>query len=172
MFDLASRAPIGEPLIGYGDFVGGVALTEADRRVLVVGAGDRDGAAGDPSTPSGAVRIWDIPSEVLLHDLTVANGRAGQLALIRLAGRPVAVTFGATRARLWDVGAGKRMASFRIARTELSAPVEIARFDCTAVATRRHLSGARRLSGTAPDGLDHLGGPAVVASGIGRLRPI
>ena len=40
MFDLASRAPIGEPLIGYGDFVGGVALTEADRRVLVVGAGD------------------------------------------------------------------------------------------------------------------------------------
>ena len=51
--------------------------------------------AGDPSTPPGAVRIWDIPSGALLHDLSVANGRAGQLALIRLAGRPVAVTFGA-----------------------------------------------------------------------------
>ncbi|AWS40093.1 WD40 repeat domain-containing protein [Streptosporangium sp. 'caverna'] len=134
MFDLASRAPIGEPLIGYGDFVGGVALTEADRRVLVVGTGERDGAAGDPSTPPGAVRIWDFPSGALLHDLAVGNGRVGQLALINLAGRPVAVTFSATRARLWDVGAGKRMASFRIARTEHSAQVEIARFDCTTVA--------------------------------------
>lgn len=128
IFDLASRLPIGEPLIGSDGFVNGVALTEADRRTLVVGAVD----AGDSSR--GAVRIWDFPSGALLHDLAVSNGPAGQLALISLADRPVAVTFSATRARLWDVGAGKRMASFRIAKTEHSAPVEIALFDCTVVA--------------------------------------
>ncbi|MEU7909888.1 WD40 repeat domain-containing protein [Microbispora bryophytorum] len=133
LFDLASRVPIGEPLIGYAGFVNGVALTEADRRALVVGAVDEDDAAGDSSS-RGAVRIWDFPSGALLHDLAVRNGRVGQLALISLAGRPVAVTFSATRARLWDVGAGKRMASFRIAKTEHSARVEIALFDCTAVA--------------------------------------
>ncbi|MFG1860419.1 WD40 repeat domain-containing protein [Microbispora bryophytorum] len=134
VFDLASRMPIGEPLIGYDGFVNGVALTEADRRALVVGAVDEDDAAGDSSSSRGAVRIWDFPSGALLHDLAVRNGPAGQLALISLAGRPVAVTFSATRARLWDVGAGKRMASFRIAKTEHSARVEIALFDCTTVA--------------------------------------
>ncbi|MFC7645792.1 WD40 repeat domain-containing protein [Streptosporangium lutulentum] len=134
IFDLERRTPIGEPLLGHDGLVTGVALTEADRRVLVVGAGDRGDAAGDSSASRGAVRIWDFPLGTLLHDLSVGNGPAGQLALIRLAGQPVAVTFGATRARLWDVGAGKRMASFRIAKTEHSAPVEIARFDCTTVA--------------------------------------
>jgi hypothetical protein len=134
MFDLDGRMPIGEPLIGYDGFVKGVALTEADRRVLVLGAGDGDDVAGDSSSSRGAVRIWDFPSGALLHDLAVGNGPAGQLALISLAGRPVAVTFSATRARLWDVGAGKRMASFRIAKSEHSARVEIAWFDCTTVA--------------------------------------
>ncbi|WP_061294859.1 WD40 repeat domain-containing protein [Herbidospora cretacea] len=132
LFDLASRMPIGEPLTGSDGYVNGVALTEADRRTLVVGAVDEDDT-GDASS-RGAVRVWDFPSGALLHDLAVRNGRAGQLALISLADRPVAVTFSATRARLWDVGAGKRMASFRIAKTEHSAPVEIASFDCTAVA--------------------------------------
>ncbi|GLX96204.1 hypothetical protein [Herbidospora sp. NBRC 101105] len=133
LLDLASRMPIGEPLIGSDGFVNGVALTEADRRTLVVGAVDEDDAAGGSSS-RGAVRIWDFPSGTLLHDLAVGKGPAGQLALISLADRPVAVTFSATRARLWDVGAGKRMASFRIAKTEHSARVEIALFDCTAVA--------------------------------------
>ncbi|MEV0971456.1 WD40 repeat domain-containing protein [Microtetraspora glauca] len=132
MFDIAARTPIGEPLVGYDHFASGVAITEVDRRVLVVGAGD--GFAGPVVVPPGAVRVWDFASGTLLHDLTVRKGPAGQLALIRLAGRPVAVTFSADRARLWDVGTGKRMASFRIAKSEHSAPVEIARFDCTTVA--------------------------------------
>jgi WD40 repeat protein len=55
--------------------------------------------------------------------------------LIRLAGRPVAVTFGERRARLWDVGTGKRMASFRFGgRWQRSANAEIAQLDCTTVA--------------------------------------
>jgi WD40 repeat protein len=104
VWDLATRAPIGQPLTGHTGAVHAVATAELDGRPVVV-SGSKD----------GAVRVWDLASGAPigqpltvrsvdpLTDRTVVNA----IAIAQLDGRPVVVSgSGDGTVQAWDLASG------------------------------------------------------------------
>jgi WD40 repeat protein/energy-coupling factor transporter ATP-binding protein EcfA2 len=97
LWDVATGAPIGDPLTGHTGQVTAVAGLELDGRpVLATGSSDR------------TVRLWDVATGAPIGDpLTGHTGRVTAVAGLELDGRPVLATGSSDRTvRLWDVATG------------------------------------------------------------------
>lgn len=97
VWDLMSRRPIGEPLVGHTDAVCAVTTTTLDGRPIAVTAGN-----------DATVRLWDLTTHRQIGTpLTGHTDAIWAVATTFLDGRPIAVTSSDDGTlRVWDLGAG------------------------------------------------------------------
>ena len=97
VWDLATGAPIGDPLTGHGGPVNAVAVAELDGRPVIASA------SGDQS-----VRVWDLATGAPIGPpLTGHTGPVNAVAVAELDGRPVIVSAsGDQSVRVWDLATG------------------------------------------------------------------
>jgi WD40 repeat protein len=95
IWDLTSRSPVGDPLIGHTNAVTAVACTQLDdRAIAVTGSCDH------------TVRIWDLVTGTNTALLAGHTGPVIAVACTDLEGRPIAVTSGEDlTVQVWDVAA-------------------------------------------------------------------
>jgi WD40 repeat protein len=126
VWDLDSGALL-RILTGHDRWVGKVAIS-ADGRRAISGDGDLD----------GKVRVWDLGTGTLRHTLTGHDGPMRAVA-ISADGRR-AISGGGTTVRIWDVAAGKQIASNRPRFWLLRRGVDVASLSISADG-RRAVSG-------------------------------
>ncbi|WP_327065200.1 hypothetical protein [Kitasatospora sp. NBC_01302] len=97
LWDLATGAPIGEPMTGHTGMVLAVAAGESAGRPVAISGGSDE-----------AVRIWDLTTHQLLHQpLTGHRDWVTGLAMAEVRRRPVVVSCGDDRTvRVWDLATG------------------------------------------------------------------
>ncbi|WP_373874501.1 protein kinase domain-containing protein [Planobispora rosea] len=96
VWDLTTRAPVGQPFRGHTDVVGSIAVTQVDSRPIAIsGSNDK------------TVRIWDLATrEEIAPPLTGHARGIHAMALTELNGEPVIVTGGGDgQIRVWDLPA-------------------------------------------------------------------
>ncbi|WP_405527968.1 WD40 repeat domain-containing protein [Streptomyces canus] len=112
-WNLATKQPIGELLVGHEDFLNDIACTELDGRPVAVTGGS-----------DGTVRVWDLTSRRSVGSpLTGHREIVFASACANIEGRPVAIT-GARDGvvMLWDLTSGNSIGEpLTIARGEVQA---------------------------------------------------
>ncbi|WP_369364372.1 caspase family protein [Streptomyces sp. CG4] len=112
-WNLATRRPIGELLVGHEDFLNDIACTELEGRPVAVTGGS-----------DGTVRVWDLARRHSVGSpLTGHRDIVFATACANIEGRPVAIT-GARDGvvRLWDLTSGNSIGEpLTIARGEVQA---------------------------------------------------
>jgi len=100
VWDLATGAPIGQPLTGHTYPVSSVAAAQLNGRPVIISAGSDD----------KTVRVWDLATGAPIgQPLTGHTAEAYSVATAQLDGRPVIVSGGRDKTvRVWDLATVNR----------------------------------------------------------------
>jgi WD40 repeat protein/tRNA A-37 threonylcarbamoyl transferase component Bud32 len=136
VWDLATGAPIGEPLTGHTSFVTALAVTT--RR-------------GDPIAVTGSddqtIRVWNLRTgEQVGEPFTGHTGHVASVAVGSLDGDPIVVSGGGDKAiRVWDLGTGEPIGEPFTGHTEWVSSVALGEWDGVPIAVSGSDDGTLRV---------------------------